>query len=100
MKIASLVLLLLYCTLMFATLFVKNSKLKSTKILALLGVATAIAHTVLYFVAQTHLAILLTSLSLFMAYAIANGLLLKKPHVLHWFVRLLISAVIFVLFVV
>lgn len=100
MKITSIVLLLLYCALMFATLFVKNDKLKLTKIFAVLGIAAAITHTVLFFVAQSHWAILLTTLTLFMAYAVANGLLLKKPHVLHWLARLLLSAVIFVLFVV
>ena len=98
MKITSVVLLILYCVLMLATLFVKNNKLKLTKLLTLLGIAAAIAHTVLFFAAQSHWAILLTSLALFMAYAIANGLLLKKPHVLHWLVRLIISAVIFILF--
>ena len=100
MKISSIVLLLLYCALMLATLFVKNNKLKPTKILAVLGIAAAITHTVLHFVAESHWAILLTSLALFMAYAIANGLLLRKPHVIHWLVRLLLSAVIFVLFVI
>lgn len=100
MKITSVVLLLLYSVLMVATLFVKNGKLKLTKLLAILGIAAAIAHTVLFFVAQSHWSILLTSLVLFMAYAIANSLIVKKPHVLHWLVRLIISAVIFVLFVV
>ena len=100
MKIISVVLLLLYCSLMFATLFVKNSQLKITKLLAIMGIIAAIAHTILYLVAQSHWAVLLTSLALFMAYAIANGLLLKKPHVLHWLVRLVLSAVIFILFVV
>ena len=100
MKIVSMVLLLLYSVLMFATLFVKNDKLKLTKILAVLGIVTSIAHTVLYFVAQSHWAILFISLALFMSYAIANGLLLKKPHVLHWLARLVCSAVIFVLFVI
>ena len=100
MKIASVVLLLLYSLLMFATLFVKNKKLKYSKILAGLGIAAAIAHTVLYFVAQSHWAILLTSLVLFLAYAITNGLLLKKPHVLHWLVRLVVSTAILVLFVI
>ena len=100
MKITSVVLLLLYCALTFATLFVKNEKLKYTKLLAVLGIAVAITHTILHFVAQSHWAILLVSLLLFMAYAITNGLLLKKPHILHWLVRLLVSVVIFVLFVV
>ncbi len=78
MKISSIILLLLYCILMFATLFVKNDKLKLTKLLAILGIDVAIVHTVFFFVAQSHWAVLLTSLILFMAYGIANGLILKK----------------------
>ena len=91
---------MLYCVLMFATLFVKNNKLKLTKLLAILGIAVAVVHTALYFAAQSHWAILLTSLLLFMAYGIANGLILKKPHVWHWVIRFILSAVIFVLFVI
>ncbi len=78
MKISSIILLLLYCVLMFATLFVKNEKLKLTKLLAVLGIIIAIVHTVLFLVAQSHWAILLTSLVLFMSYGIANGFILKK----------------------
>ena len=99
MKTASIVLLLVYSALMFATLFVKNEKLKWTKLLVVLGIAAAIAHTVLYFVEQTHWALLLASLSLFMAYAIANGLLTKKPHPLHWLARLVFSTLVLVLFI-
>ena len=100
MKTSSVILLLLYCVLVFATLFVKNNKLKLTKLLAILGIIVAIAHTALYFTAQSHWTILLTSLTLFMAYGIANGLILKKPHILHWAIRFILSAVIFVFFVV
>lgn len=100
MKISSIILILLYCVLMCATLFVKNDKLKLIKLLAVLGIVIAIVHTVFYFVAQSHWAILLTSLLLFMAYGIANGLILKKPHVLHWVIRFILSAVIFALFVI
>lgn len=100
MKISSIILLLLYCVLMFATLFVKNDKLKLTKLSAVLGIIIAIVHTVLFFVAQSHWAILLTSLALFMSYGIANGLILKKTHILHWVIRFVVSAVIFVLFVI
>ncbi len=100
MKIVSIVLLLLYSALMFATLFVKDKNIKLTKLLAAMGIVFAIIHTVLYFVAKTHWSILLISLLLFMAYAITNGILTKKPHILHWIVRFIISAVIFVLFVV
>lgn len=100
MKLSSTILILLYCVLMFATLFVKNDKFKLTKLLAILGIVIAIVHIVLYFVAQSHWAILLTSLVLFMAYGIANGLILKKPHILHWGIRFILSAVIFVLFVI
>ncbi len=100
MKISSIALLLLYCVLMLATLFAKNSKLKLSKLLCILGIVFAIAHTVLYFVSQSHWAILLTSLALFMAYAVANGLILKKPHILHWAIRFVFSAAVFVLFIV
>ena len=100
MKLTSVILLSFYCVLTFATLFVKNDKLKWTKPIGALGIAAAITHTIFYFVAQSHWAILLTSLLLFMTYAIANGMLLKKPHVIHWLVRLAISVVIFVLFVI
>ena len=100
MKISSVILLLLYSVLMFATFFVKNDKLKFTKLLAIFGIVLAIIHTALYFVAESHWAILLTSLLLFMSYAIANGLVLKQPHILHWVLRFVFSAVIFVLFVV
>ena len=100
MKISSIILILLYCALMFATLFVKNDKLKLTKFLAVLGIVAAIVHTVLYFVAESHWAILLTCLVLFMAYGIANGLILKKSHILHWIIRFVFSATIFVLFVI
>ena len=92
--------ILLYCALMFATLFVKNDKLRLIKLLAVLGIVVAIVHIVLHFAAQSHWAILLTSLVLFMAYGIANGLILKKPHILHWVIRFILSAVIFVLFVI
>ena len=61
MKISSIILLLLYCVLMFATLFVKNDKLKLTKLLEILGIGVAIAHTVCFLVAQSHWAVLLTS---------------------------------------
>ena len=100
MKISSIILILLYCVLMFVTLFVKNDKLKLIKLLAVLGIVVAIVHIVLHFVAQSHWAILLTSLVLFMAYGIVNGLILKKPHILHWIIRFILSAVIFVLFVI
>ena len=100
MKISSIILLSLYCALTFTTLFVKNDKLKFSKLLATLGIIAALTHIVLFFVAESHWAILLTSLALFMAYAITNGLLLKKPHVIHWAIRFVLSAVIFVLFVV
>lgn len=100
MKIASIVLLLLYSALMFVTLFVKDKNIKLTKLLAAMGIVFAIIHTVLYFVAKTHWSILLISLLLFMAYAITNDILTKKPHIFHWIVRFIISAVIFVLFVV
>ena len=100
MKICSVALLILYCALTFATLFVKNPKLKYSKLIAILSIAVAITHITLYFVAQSHWAILLASLALFMAYAIANGLLLKRPHVLHWLVRFIISAVILILFTI
>ena len=99
MKIASVVLLWVYSALMFATLFVKNEKLRWTKLVAVLGIAAAIAHSVLYFVAQSHWALLLASLSLFLAYAIANGLLSKKPHPLHWIARLVFSSIVLVLFI-
>lgn len=100
MKISSIILLLLYCVMMFATLFVKNDKLKLTKLLAILGIGVAIAHTVCFFVAQSHWAVLLTSLVLFMSYGIVNGLILKKTHILHWIIRFIVSALIFVLFVI
>ncbi len=100
MKIASTILLLIYSALMFATLFVKNDKIKYSKFTAAIGIVLALLHTILYFTAKTHWAILLTSLALFIVYAITNGLLTKKPHILHWLVRFIISAVIFVLFVV
>lgn len=100
MKISSIILILLYCVLMFATLFIKNDKLKLTKLLAVLGIVVAIVHTVLYFVAESHWAILLTSLVLFMAYGVTNGLILKKPHILHWVIRFILSAFILVLFVI
>ena len=100
MKIASMILILLYSVLMMATLFVKNDELKLTKLLAVLGIVVAIIHTVLYFVAESHWAILLTSLVLFMAYGITNGLIAKNPHILHWIIRFILSAVIFVLFVI
>ena len=100
MKISSIILLLLYCVMMFATLFVKNDKLKLTKLLAILGIGVAIAHTVRFFVAQSHWAVLLTSLVLFMSYGIVNGLILKKTHILHWIIRFIVSALIFVLFVI
>ena len=100
MKISSIILILLYSVLMFATLFVKNDKLKLIKLLAVLGIVIATIHTVFYFIAQSHWAILLTSLVLFMAYGVANGLILKKPHILHWIIRFILSAVIFVLFVI
>lgn len=100
MKLSSIILVLLYCALMFATLFVKDDKLNPIKLLGILGVVVASAHTVLYFVAQSHWAIMLTSLVLFMAYGIAKGSILKKPHILHWVIRFILSAVIFVLFVI
>lgn len=100
MKISSIVLLLLYCVLTLATLFVKNRKLRLTKLLAVAGIVAAMIHTMLYFISQSHLAILLTSLLFFMAYGIANGLIMKKPHILHWLIRLILSAVIVVLFVI
>ena len=78
MKISSVILLLLYSVLMFATLFVTNDKLKLTKLTAVLGIVVAIVHTVCFFVAQSHWAVLLTSLVLFMAYGITNSLILKK----------------------
>lgn len=99
MKISSVILLLLYSVLMFATLFVKNDKLKLTKLAAILGIVVAIVHTVCFFVAQSRWAVLLTSLVLFMAYGIANGLILKK-HISHWLIRFVASAIIFVLFVI
>ncbi|MBO4988815.1 MAG: hypothetical protein J6D37_00640 [Clostridia bacterium] len=100
MKIVSVALLLLYSALMFLTLFVKDDKMRRTKPIAAVGIAFALAHTILFFFAETHLAILLSSLLLFMAYAIANGVLTKKPHILHWIVRFLLSVGIFVLFVI
>lgn len=100
MKIASIILLLLYSALTAVTLFVKDDTCKRTKWLAATGVASAIVHTTLYFVAQSHWGILLASLACMMAYAIANGLLLQKPHILHWVIRFAVSAVIFILFVI
>lgn len=52
MKISSIILLLLYCVLMFATLFVKNDKLKLTKLPAVLGIIIAIVHTVFFCCAE------------------------------------------------
>ena len=100
MKTASIILLWLYCALMFATLFVKNDKLKFSKILAILGIVASVVHTVLYYVSESHWTILLASLALFLAYAIANGLIMKKPHILHWMIRFVCSTVIFLLFVI
>lgn len=100
MAIASLVLLLLYGALTFATLFVKNEKLRFSKLLAVFGIFAVIIHTVLFWVAESHWAILLTGLLLFLAYAITNGLLTKKPHFLHWIVRIIVSVIIFVLFII
>lgn len=53
MKTSSVILLLLYSVLMFTSLFVKNDKLKLTKLTAVLGIVVAIVHTVCFFVAQT-----------------------------------------------
>ena len=100
MKISSMILILLYCVLMFATLFVNNDKIRWNKLLAVLGIVFAIIHVVLYFVSESHWTILLTSLVLFIAYGVANGLILQKAHILHWAIRFILSAVIFVLFVV
>lgn len=100
MKISSIVLLLPYCVLTFATLFVKNRKLRLTKLLAMAGIAAAMIHTALYFISQSHWAILLISLVFFMAYGIANGFIMKKSHISHWIIRFILSVTIFILFVI
>ena len=98
MKIASVILLLVYSALMFITLFVKDRRLVITKVLTCVGIILAIVHAVLFFISESYWALPLLSLILYLGCAVANGLIMKKPHLFHWLVRFVISAVIFILF--
>ena len=100
MKIASVILLLIYSALMFLTLFVKDNRLIVTKVLTCVGIILAIVHAVLFFAFKSYWLLPVLSLTLYLGCAIANGFIMKKPHLLHWLVRFVISAVILTLYFV
>ena len=98
MKIASVILLLLYSAFMLLTLFAKDKRLILTKIIVGCGIILAVVHAVLFFLSGSHFVLPLLSLTLFLGCAIANGFIMKKPHALHWLIRFVISAVILLLY--
>ena len=100
MKIASVSLLLAYSVFMFLTLFVKDKRLIVTKVLTGIGIILAAIHATLFFAGTSHWTLPLLTLILYMGCAIANGLIMKKPHLLHWLVRFIVSAIILTLYLI
>ena len=98
MATASVVMLLCYSALMAVTLFAKNKQLLVTKLLIGVGIIIALLHTVLFFLNGSHWLLPFCALLLYLGCAVANGFILKKPHVLHWIIRLVISSVILIFY--